>query len=139
MLAIGRGTMHIQCGETLRAQLFVQHVRIERMMHRVARLRMRQVERQQWRSRQTVTRAAQRDTRIGELPQRVPWILFEEVAHAMPIQSFAPCSSGCCDDALSNVPRASVICIDSSHSSNSGARRRPSTSRTYRASWKDVL
>ena len=140
MLAIGRGTLHAERREAGCLDLPPQRVHVERLVHRVARLRMRQVEREQRRGRQAVARAAERDPRVGERLQLRPRVLFDGVAHAeIPIQSFAPASSGTRDVAARNAPCASAISIVSSHSSNSGARRRPSTSRTYSWSWNDVL
>ena len=120
------------------ARKVVQGGGIERLMHRVARLRMREVEREQRCGRQAGARAAERDARVREAAQRVPRILIDWrwrlVVHHAPIHSMSGCVA-----CVSSAPRSSVMPIASSHASNSGARFRPSTSRTYSASWNDVL
>src|SRR5476649_261331 len=114
---------------------------IERLMHSVAGLRMRKIKREQRRRRQAAARPAQRNARICKTAQLVPRIAADgrrgivEISHQAPIHS----SNGCVADGFNNMPRGSAIRIDSSHTSNSGARRKPSTLRTYSASWNDVL
>src|SRR5471032_3407576 len=114
---------------------------IERLMHGVAGLRMRKIKRKQWRRGQAAARSSQRNACVGETAQRVPRIgadgrrVIVEISHQALIHS----SNGCVADGFNNLPRGSAIRIDSSQASNSGARRKPSTLRTYSASWNDVL
>lgn len=126
LCAIDGGAMNIDdVREARLRELRAQGIGIERLMHGVARLRMRQIEREQGRGRHAAARAAESNTRIREVPQRLQRIPNNIVTHARSAHS----SKRACDDVPSSAPRASVMLIDSSQLSNSGARRRPSTSR----------
>jgi hypothetical protein len=55
-------------------QLTLQGLHLQRQMHRIARLRMSQLERQLWRGRQAHAAASQGDACSGKTAQRFPWI-----------------------------------------------------------------
>ena len=108
---------------------------IERLVHGVARLRMRQRELKERRGRQRRAAARKSDARGREAPQIVPRVTAGEVVvHAgNNAEKCAGSARGRMRDLSSSSP------CRASHASNSGAGFLPRRSRIASASWNDVL
>ena len=100
--------------------------------HSVARLRMRHGKAQHLLDGQRRAGTSETDARLSETAEGRPRCI---LAHAAQPPT---CSSRAWAGSAKSLPSASARPARASHASNSGARRRPSASRTYSASWKDV-
>ena len=121
--------------------------RVECRVYRIPSPSMSQIEVEKRTGGQAAARAPEPDPRRSELPQPSPYIALgihpadrrDLVCIAYFSHSLAPSSSLRSPPAPNRSPRSLQMPIRSSHASNSGARRSPSTLRAYNASWNDVL
>ncbi len=135
-------------------QLLVQAGGVERGADGVSRLGVGQVEGQHFVSGKRVAGASESDARGGVTPKKRPGILYNDGSvQVIGILRFAQNGTSCYGASSMRAdwswrgssrppmrrPAESTSSMRASQSSNSGAGRRPSTSRRYSASWNDVL
>jgi hypothetical protein len=135
--AIACGTVRVEHGKSRPDELRLDSGGIHRHVNGVARLRMGETELEHGLRGLAVARAAERDARGGEFSETLPGVDLDRVrffddleVHAASESVFACRSKGWPAGRRRRRPAASVICMRSSHSSNSGARRSESARRT---------
>ena len=123
--AIARRARDALGRKTERIDLAFNLVPVERRRHRIARLGVRQREGQHLARRHCRSRPAKTDAGVREAAQIVPG-----VGRGHAASPCACCSSGLPARGAASLPVLSVTPMRSSQASNSGARFRPSASRT---------